>query len=62
MAIEHPGEPRSNEARRQISEGEPVGLRTFTPTQLAISRSAGVFQGRSPRARPTNVATRPIHS
>jgi 4-aminobutyrate aminotransferase/(S)-3-amino-2-methylpropionate transaminase len=43
MAIEHPGEPRSNDARRQISEGEPIGLRTFTPTQLAISRSAGVF-------------------
>ena len=43
MAIAHPGESRSNEIRRVIGEREPVALRTFTPTQLAISRSAGVF-------------------
>ena len=43
MAIEHPGERRSNDIRRVIEAREPVALRTFTPTQLAISRSAGVF-------------------
>src|SRR5437016_4192180 len=43
MAIEHSGEPRSNDVRRQISAGEPISLRTFTPTQVAISKSAGVF-------------------
>jgi 4-aminobutyrate aminotransferase-like enzyme len=43
MTIEHPGEKRSNEVRRQIGEREPVSLRTYTPTQIAISKSAGVF-------------------
>lgn len=43
MAIEHPGEPRSNEVRRLIAEREPKGLRTYTPTQLVIAKSAGVF-------------------
>ena len=43
MAIEHPGENRSNAIRRVIDEREPVALRTYTPTQLAIAKSAGVF-------------------
>jgi len=43
MAIEHPGEPKSNEMRRLIGEREPIALRTFTPTQVAIAKSAGVF-------------------
>jgi 4-aminobutyrate aminotransferase-like enzyme len=43
MAIEHAGESKSNEVRRQIGEREPIALRTFTPTQIAISKSAGVF-------------------
>jgi 4-aminobutyrate aminotransferase-like enzyme len=43
MAIEHPGENRSNELRRQIGEREPIALRTFTPTQVSIAKSAGVF-------------------
>src|SRR4051812_25784606 len=43
VAIEHPGEERSNDARRVIASREPIGLRTYTPTQLAISRSAGAF-------------------
>src|SRR5262245_55324346 len=43
MAIEHPGENQSNEARRTIAAREPIALRTYTPTQLAIARSAGVF-------------------
>jgi 4-aminobutyrate aminotransferase-like enzyme len=41
MAIEHPGEDRSNDARRVIASREPIALRTYTPTQLAIARSAG---------------------
>jgi 4-aminobutyrate aminotransferase-like enzyme len=43
MTIEHTGESRSNACRRVIDEGEPVSLRTYTPTQLAIAKSAGVF-------------------
>ena len=43
MAIEHPGERDSNEIRRAIDAGEPAASRTFTPTQLAIAKSAGVF-------------------
>jgi 4-aminobutyrate aminotransferase-like enzyme len=43
MAIEHRGETRSNAVRRTIDEREPVALRTYTPTQLAIAKSAGVF-------------------
>ena len=43
MAIEHEGEGRSNALRRVIDEREPVSLRTYTPTQLTIAKSAGVF-------------------
>jgi 4-aminobutyrate aminotransferase-like enzyme len=43
MTIEHPGENRSNALRRVIGEREPISLRTYTPTQLTIARSAGVF-------------------
>jgi len=43
MSIEHPNEPTSNAVRRLIEEREPAALRTFTPSQLAITRSAGVF-------------------
>lgn len=43
MTIEHSGEPRSNAIRRTIDAREPAALRTYTPTQLAIARSAGVF-------------------
>src|SRR6187402_1157074 len=43
VAIEHPGEDRSNDTRRVIAGHEPIGLRTYTPTQLAIARSAGSF-------------------
>lgn len=41
--IRHPGEPKSNEARSLIHEREPASLRTYTPTQLVITRSSGVF-------------------
>ena len=43
MAIEHSGEKRSNAIRRLIDQREPMALRTYTPTQLAIAKSAGVF-------------------
>jgi 4-aminobutyrate aminotransferase-like enzyme len=43
MPIEHPGEKESNQIRRVIKTREPIALRTFTPTQLAISKSAGAF-------------------
>jgi 4-aminobutyrate aminotransferase-like enzyme len=43
MSIEHPNEPASNAVRRLIAEREPAALRTFTPTQLAIQKSAGVY-------------------
>jgi 4-aminobutyrate aminotransferase-like enzyme len=43
MAIEHPGEARSNAIRHVIEDREPVALRTYTPTQVAIAKSAGVF-------------------
>ena len=43
MSIEHKGESRSNALRRVVDEREPVALRTFTPTQLTIEKSAGVF-------------------
>ena len=43
MAIEHHGETRSNALRQVIDEREPVSLRTYTPTQLTIAKSAGVF-------------------
>jgi 4-aminobutyrate aminotransferase-like enzyme len=41
--IQHPGEEKSNDRRRLIAQREPISLRTFTPTQLVIARSAGVY-------------------
>ena len=41
--IQFPGEDRSNAARNVIGTREPVALRTFTPTQAVLARSAGVF-------------------
>ena len=43
MAIEHTGETRSNAIRQLIDAREPAALRTYTPSQLAIAKSAGVF-------------------
>jgi 4-aminobutyrate aminotransferase-like enzyme len=43
MSIEHPNEPTSNAVRRLIEDREPTALRTFTPSQLAIAKSAGAF-------------------
>ncbi len=42
-AIEFPGEPKANAVRSTLTQGEPVSLRTFTPSQVVIAKSAGVF-------------------
>ncbi len=41
--VRHPGESKSNEVRGEIARREPVSLRTYTPSQLVIARSEGVF-------------------
>ncbi len=41
--IQHPREPESNRLRGQVLEAEPRALRTYTPTQAVLARSAGVF-------------------
>ncbi len=41
--IQFPGEDRSNAAREVIGTQEPLALRTFTPSQAVLARSAGVF-------------------
>jgi Protein of unknown function (DUF1501) len=42
-AVHHPDEARSNEARDLAARFEPRALRTYTPTQAVVERSAGVF-------------------
>lgn len=42
-AIQHPNEPQSNLDRESIVRTEPKSLRTFTPTQMVIAKSAGVY-------------------
>jgi 4-aminobutyrate aminotransferase-like enzyme len=41
--IVFPGENDSNEARTVIATKEPVALRTYTPSQAVLRKSAGVF-------------------
>jgi 4-aminobutyrate aminotransferase-like enzyme len=41
--IQFPNETRSNAARRVVSDREARALRTFTPTQAVLAKSAGVF-------------------
>ena len=43
FAIEFDGETASNSVRQQIAASEPHSLRTFTPTQAVLAKSAGVF-------------------
>jgi 4-aminobutyrate aminotransferase-like enzyme len=43
VPISFPGEDRSNAVRRAIAELEPRALRTFTPTQAVLAKSAGIF-------------------
>jgi 4-aminobutyrate aminotransferase-like enzyme len=41
--LHHPDEPQSNAIRDGMSRYEPRSLRTFTPTQAVLARSAGSF-------------------
>lgn len=41
--IHHPREADSNDARDLIAHVEPRALRTYTPTQAVLARSAGVY-------------------
>lgn len=41
--LHHAGEPAANTTRDRLARVEPRSLRTFTPTQAVITRSAGVF-------------------
>lgn len=42
-SIEFAGETRSNAARRIVTDSEPMALRTFTPSQAVLAKSAGVY-------------------
>ena len=41
--IRFAGEDRSNATRQTLTEKEPVALRTFTPSQAVLAKSAGAF-------------------
>src|SRR4051812_4929787 len=41
--IAHPTEPSSNAERASAVRYEPKSLRTFTPSQAVIARSAGIY-------------------
>lgn len=43
LPVHHPDESSSNAARDLAARYEPRALRTFTPSQLVIARSAGIF-------------------
>jgi 4-aminobutyrate aminotransferase-like enzyme len=42
-ALHHPDETKSNAARDLVARLEPKALRTFTPSQAVIARSAGIY-------------------
>jgi len=42
-SLHHPGDSISNKSRDVVNSHEPRGLRTYTPTQAVLGRSAGVF-------------------
>src|SRR3954470_3824644 len=39
----HPAEPQSNRERETAAAVEPRGLRTYTPSQAVLARSAGLY-------------------
>jgi 4-aminobutyrate aminotransferase-like enzyme len=41
--LRHPHETESNKARNDVADFEPRALRTYTPTQAVLARSAGVY-------------------
>ena len=43
FAIEFAGEEQSNQVRHVLADTEPHSLRTFTPSQAVLAKSAGVF-------------------
>ena len=43
MAISFDGETKSNAMRESVAAREPISLRTYTPSQLVIERSAGLY-------------------
>src|SRR6476646_5765110 len=42
-ALHHPNEQTSNADRDLVARFEPKSLRTFTPSQAVLAKSAGVF-------------------
>ena len=42
-ALHHPHETTSNEMREEAARCEPRALRTYTPTQAVLARSAGIY-------------------
>jgi 4-aminobutyrate aminotransferase-like enzyme len=43
VPLHHPNEPTSNTARDRLAVSEPRSLRTYTPSQAVLARSAGVY-------------------
>src|SRR5256884_3404434 len=41
--IQHPDEANSNTLRTQMVQVEPRSLRTYTPTQAVLAKSAGIY-------------------
>src|SRR3954469_23894878 len=41
--LHHADEPKSNAVRNDLVRVEPRSLRTYTPTQAVLARSAGVY-------------------
>lgn len=41
--LHHPQESSSNSARDQVAQLEPKSLRTYTPTQAVLAKSAGIY-------------------
>src|ERR1700722_10185030 len=41
--LQHPRETTSNAVRAELCQVEPRSLRTYTPTQAVLARSAGVY-------------------
>lgn len=41
--IQFYGENESNDIREAIAQGEPAALRTFTPSQAVLAKSAGIY-------------------
>src|SRR5262245_42881183 len=42
-SVHHPHEAASNTARDQVAQFEPKSLRTYTPTQADLAKSAGHY-------------------